>query len=345
MMSILGKMRKFGITWNLIDEMRGGKVGPSLVNPQTLLIMIRKYCAVHDVGKAINTFYVHKRFNFEIGIEEFQDLLSALCWYKNVQDIEPLLFCNEKAYPLNTKSFNIILNGWCNMLINLGQAKRFWRLMGKKEIHLGVSLDRKVYNAVIYALAKGKHVKEAFDLMKTMEEKGIVVLGPDRHGRLRGVGSGVTPSRLGVVSQDKAFVTQLQEELALVKKDVTQMSNLKPTEKPPKFYPADDVKKPFVNKRKHKPTKLRASITPGTVLIILTGRFKGKRVVFLNQLAFGLLLVTGGPFKINGVPLRCVNQSYVIATSTKVDITSLDVAKFDDKYFAKEVEERRGRVL
>ena len=30
-----------------------------------------------------------------------------------------------------------------------------------------------------------------------------------------------------------------------------------PAEKPPKFYPADDVKKPLVNKRKARPTKLR----------------------------------------------------------------------------------------
>jgi large subunit ribosomal protein L6e len=47
------------------------------------------------------------------------------------------------------------------------------------------------------------------------------------------------------------------------------------------------------------------------------------------------ILVTG-PFKINGVPLRRVNPAYVIATSTKVDLTQakgLNLDKFDTAYF------------
>jgi len=113
--------------------------------------------------------------------------------------------------------------------------------------------------------------------------------------------------------------------------------------KEPRWYTVDNVKKPlFSRKQFARPTKLRASITPGTVVIILAGRFRGKRVIVLKQLDSGLLLVTG-PYKINGVPLRRVNQVYVISTSTKVDVSSVDVSKIKDDFFLKVKKEKKSK--
>ncbi|GAA6016365.1 hypothetical protein JCM10207_003839 [Rhodosporidiobolus poonsookiae] len=102
----------------------------------------------------------------------------------------------------------------------------------------------------------------------------------------------------------------------------------------PAFYPADGVRKPKASRKTVKPASFRSSLSVGSVVILLAGKFRGKRAVVTAQLPSGLLVVTG-PFKINGIPLKRVNPAYVIGTSTKVDLSGLDVAKFDDAYFTK----------
>merc|ERR1712080_745720 len=61
----------------------------------------------------------------------------------------------------------------------------------------------------------------------------------------------------------------------------------------------------------------------------------GKRVIVLKQLGTGLVLITG-PHKLNGCPLRRVNQRYLVDTKTKLDVAAVKVPEtINDKYFAR----------
>ena len=111
-----------------------------------------------------------------------------------------------------------------------------------------------------------------------------------------------------------------------------------------KWYPAEDEKKPFTRKSKAKKKRAaaRKGMNPGVVCIVLSGRFRGKRVLFLRMLPSGLALVTG-PYKVNGVPLRRMNTAYLLVTKTQVNVEVIqgEAANIDDKYFAKAKEAKK----
>merc|ERR1719262_1813592 len=70
-----------------------------------------------------------------------------------------------------------------------------------------------------------------------------------------------------------------------VTKPQPKPANPKQYGKPGVFYPAEDVERPLKrNKKRHfsGTHKLRASIKPGQIVILLAGKFKGKHAVFLK---------------------------------------------------------------
>ena len=116
------------------------------------------------------------------------------------------------------------------------------------------------------------------------------------------------------------------------KKNAEENKNLKLKKN---WYPVSDMKAHFKRKCKiPKKTHISAELTPGQVVILLSGRFRGRRVIYLKKLESGLLLVTG-PYKYNGVPLKRVNAAYVLPTNTKIKIDGKIGESIKDDFFKK----------
>ena len=107
------------------------------------------------------------------------------------------------------------------------------------------------------------------------------------------------------------------------------------------WYPVSNLKAHFKRKCKiPKKSHISAELTPGQVVIILSGRFRGRRVVFLKKLESGLLLVTG-PYKYNGVPLKRVNAAYVLPTNTKINVDGKVAESINDKFFSRVIKKKK----
>jgi len=88
--------------------------------------------------------------------------------------------------------------------------------------------------------------------------------------------------------------------------------------RPPRSY-VNHPDKPKSAPRIQNPPRIRSSVVPGRVCIVLAGKNAGRRVVVLKTLKSGLVVITG-PKIINTVPMRRVSPAYLIATSIKVDL-------------------------
>ncbi|KAK7261035.1 hypothetical protein RIF29_27338 [Crotalaria pallida] len=200
MIWVLGTHAKFSTAWSLIRDMHRS----SISTREAMLIMIDRYVAANNCSKAIQTFHFMDKFRLTVDQEACHALLNALCKHGNVEEAEEFMLANKKLFPLETKSFNIILNGWCNITNDVFEAKRVWREMSTYCItpdatsyshmiscfsKIGNLFDSlrfydemkkrgwvpgiEVYNSLVYVLTRENCLKEAIKLIDKMKEEGL----------------------------------------------------------------------------------------------------------------------------------------------------------------------------
>lgn len=145
-----------------------------------------------------------EKFRLSPDQEAFHMTLNALCKHGFIEEAEEFMLVNKKLFPLEIESFNIILNGWCNISVDVSEAKRVWREMSKACItpdatsythmiacfsNVGNLFDSlrlfdemknrgwvpsiKVYNSLVSVLTQENCFKEALKFLEKMNELGL----------------------------------------------------------------------------------------------------------------------------------------------------------------------------
>ncbi|XP_042503348.1 pentatricopeptide repeat-containing protein At1g80880, mitochondrial [Macadamia integrifolia] len=166
MIWVLGKKRSFSVAWNLIKDMHRS----SMATQRAILIMIDRYAAANNPGKAIKTFLAMDMFRITPDSETFFTFLHTLCKHGNIEEAEEFMLQNKKLHPLETQSFNIILNGWCNISVDIIEAKRVWREMSS----CCVTPDATSYTHMISCFSKVGYLFDSLRLYDEMKKRGWV---------------------------------------------------------------------------------------------------------------------------------------------------------------------------
>ncbi|KAK3029379.1 hypothetical protein RJ639_037902 [Escallonia herrerae] len=197
---VLGCHKKFSTAWCLIRDINRS----SMDTRRAMLIMIDRYAAGNHPGKAIQTFHICEKFSAAPDLESFYTLLNALCRHGNIEEAEEFMLKNKKLFPLETEGFNVILNGWCNISVDVFEAKRVWREMSKccilpnatsythmiscfsktgnlfDSLRLYDEMKKRdwvpgmdVYNSLIYILSRENCLKEALKIVDIIKDAGL----------------------------------------------------------------------------------------------------------------------------------------------------------------------------
>lgn len=163
MLGILGKAKRFNELDQLFDDM----FNRGIMNERSYGIVVHRYAAAHKIDDAIDFFYKRKQYELKVDLIAFQTLLMSLCRYKHVEAAEFLFHSKKGEFQYDTKTWNIILNGWC-VLGNIRETKRFWNEI----IRSRCRPDKITYGTFINALCKSGKISTAVKLLHAMWQKG-----------------------------------------------------------------------------------------------------------------------------------------------------------------------------
>ncbi|XP_057516361.1 pentatricopeptide repeat-containing protein At1g80880, mitochondrial [Amaranthus tricolor] len=161
---VLGTHHKFDTAWSLIRDCY------RLVDTrQAMFAIIDRYAAANNHEKAIRTFDFMEKLTACPDQNAFYNVINSLCNYGNIEEAEEFMLNNKKLYPLETDGFNIILHGWCDISVDVIEAKRIWREMAR----YCVMPNAMSYTHMISCFSRVGNLFDSLRLYDDMNKRGL----------------------------------------------------------------------------------------------------------------------------------------------------------------------------
>ncbi|KAF5738653.1 pentatricopeptide repeat-containing protein [Tripterygium wilfordii] len=164
MVDILGKCKKFNLMWELVKEMDGFKGYVTLV---TMTQVMRRLARAGRYEEAIEAFKGLEQFGVEKDINALNVLLDALVKENSVEHAYEVFLEFKDLTPLNLRTFNILIHGWC-------KARKFddaQKMMNEMERH-GFRPNAVTYTSFVESYSREKDFRKVDAIMDEMGEKG-----------------------------------------------------------------------------------------------------------------------------------------------------------------------------
>ncbi|KAF7806879.1 pentatricopeptide repeat-containing protein [Senna tora] len=164
MVDILGKLKKFHLMWDLIEEMDRIE---GYVTFTTMVKVMRRLTKAGKYEEAVEVFRNMDRFGVKKDTMGMNVLMDALVKGDSVEHAHKVHLEFKDSIPLNNFSFNVLIHGWCKVR-KLEQAYEAMEDMKKHGFHPDVV----TYTSFIEAHCREKDFRKVDELFEKMKEEG-----------------------------------------------------------------------------------------------------------------------------------------------------------------------------
>ncbi|KAG6394902.1 hypothetical protein SASPL_145493 [Salvia splendens] len=164
MVDNLGRMRKFDVMWELVEEMKSLE---GYVTLDTMTNVVRRLARAGKYDDVVEAFKKMEVYGVEKDVTAVNMVMDALVKQGSVEHAERVHLYHTDRIPPNLRTYNVLVHGWCKTR----QMEKAKKTIAEMQEH-GFSPDSVTYTCVIESYCRERDFRKVEATLEEMKGKG-----------------------------------------------------------------------------------------------------------------------------------------------------------------------------